>query len=99
MNLFFDEIKEIEDLLRETSKAIVAYRDKLTDTLSVDDDIVEDVFGEGIADHYLEIGRLRGELDAMRRTTSELWSRLHNLRNQSLRKTTRFENYIRGTLG
>ena len=94
MSMFTEEIDEIERMLELTSKAITSCKNKMAQTLMVDDDIVEDTFGCSQVEHGLEIGRLCGELDAMRRTTSELKSRLHNLHNQSLRKSIRFENYV-----
>ena len=98
MNMFTEEFDEIERTLELTSKAITSCKNKMVQTLMAADDMIEDTFGCSQADHSLEIGRLCGELDAARRTTSELKSRLHNLHNQSLRKIVRFENYVNEAL-
>lgn len=99
MDFLREETIEVWDCLDATSAAIIAYRNKLIETLSARDDIdVEDIFQCDPIDHATEIGRLHGEISSLWRTISELKSRFHNVNSQTYRKTKKYENYIRSTL-
>lgn len=99
MDFIHDETIEVWDCLDETSTAIIAYRNKLMETLSVRDGVdVADIFHCDPIDHATELGRLHGEISSLCRTLSELKSRFHNINDQIHRKTKKYENYIRSTL-